>query len=71
MNYCGARWTPIPMKLVSEYLERCQQFAQLAAAEKDTAAKRQLEEQADAYYKLAARRARELNQPIPPRPLSH
>jgi hypothetical protein len=59
------------MKLVSEYLERCQQFAQLAAAEKNAAAQRQLQEQADAYYRLAAKRARELNQSIPPKPKSH
>jgi len=59
------------MKLVSEYLERCQQFAQLAAAEKNAAAQQQLQEQADAYYKLAAKRARELHQPLPPKPSSH
>ena len=59
------------MKLVSEYLERCQQFAQLAAAENDSAAKRQLQGQAEAYYKLAAKRAGELNQAVPPRPPSH
>ena len=56
------------MKLVSEYLELCQQFARLAAAENNLAAKQQLQDQADAYYKLAARRADDLKQPIPPRP---
>jgi len=57
-----------PMKLVSDYLELCQHFARLAAAENNPAAKRQLQEQADAYYKLAAKRAGDLNQPVPARP---
>jgi uncharacterized alpha-E superfamily protein len=56
------------MKLMSEYLERCQQFARLAAAERNAAAKQQLQDQANAYYKLAAKRARELKLPIPPKP---
>jgi len=58
------------MKLVSEYLEHCQQFARLAAAEKNPAVSQQLKEQADAYYRLAAKRASELDQPIPPKPPS-
>ena len=56
------------MKLVSEYLELCQQFARLAAAESNPAAKQQLQNQADAYYKLAAKRANDLQQPVPPKP---
>jgi hypothetical protein len=56
------------MKLVSEYLELCQKFARLAAAERDLAAKQQLKDQADSYYKLAAKRACDLKQPVPPKP---
>ncbi len=56
------------MKLVSEYLERCQQFQQLANGERNPEAKQRMQEQADAYYKLAEKRARELSQSIPPKP---
>jgi hypothetical protein len=56
------------MKLVSEYLERCQKFQQLADGERNPDARQRMREQADAYYKLAAKRARELSQPIPPKP---
>jgi hypothetical protein len=56
------------MKHVSEYLELCQQFARLAAAESDFAAKQRLQDQADAYYKLAAKLAGDLKEPIPPKP---
>ena len=55
------------MKLVSEYLERYRQFAQLAAAEQNAAAKQQLADQAEAYFKLAAKRARELSLEVPVR----
>ena len=56
------------MKLIAEYLERCEQFERMAAAETNLEASRRMKEQADAYYKLAAKRARVLNLPIPPRP---
>jgi hypothetical protein len=59
------------MKLVSEYLELCQQFTRLAAAEDNPTAKQQLQDQADAYYKLAAKRAADLKQPVPLQPAAH
>ncbi len=57
-----------PMKLVAEYLERAAQFQRLAASEKNPTTRAQMLEQAEAYYKLAVRRAEELGQPAPPRP---
>ena len=59
-----------PMKLVAEYLERVAHFQRLAGTEKDPAVREQLLEQVEAYYKLAANRAKNLGQPIPPRPPS-
>jgi hypothetical protein len=56
------------MQTVAEYLERCQHFCELAASEKNPAISKQLEEQAVAYFHLAARRAGELGQPIPRKP---
>jgi hypothetical protein len=47
--------TPPPLQ---EYLESARQFDVLAAEETKPAIKAQLEEQADAYRKLAERRAR-------------
>jgi hypothetical protein len=58
------------MKLISEYLERCQQFEQMAAAETNPETKRRMQEQAEAYYKLAVKRARVLSLPLPPRPFT-
>ena len=56
------------MKLVTEYLEQAVQFERLAASEKDPKLKAELEKQADAYHKLAAKRAEQLGVPIPKRP---
>jgi hypothetical protein len=56
------------MKLVTEYLEQAVQFERMAAAEKDPKLKSELEKQADAYHKLAARRAEQLGVPVPKRP---
>jgi hypothetical protein len=53
------------MKLVSDYLEQARHFEHLAAAETSLAAKKQLQEQAEAYYKLAKMRAINLGQPVP------
>jgi hypothetical protein len=58
------------MKLVTEYLERAVHFERLAAAEKDPAVKEQMKKQAEAYHKLAAKRAAEMNMPLPPKPPS-
>jgi hypothetical protein len=53
------------MKLVSDYLEQARHFERLADAETNLAAKKQLQEQAQAYYKLAKMRAINLGQPVP------
>ena len=58
------------MKLLTEYLERAVQFEQLAAAETDPKLKQQLQDQAKAYRKLAAKRAEELGLPPPSPPES-
>jgi hypothetical protein len=54
------------MKLVAEYLERAAQFQRMAASEKNLTTRAQMLEQADAYYKLAVKRAKDLGQPVPP-----
>jgi hypothetical protein len=56
------------MKLVAEHLERAARFQRLAASEKNLTTRAQMLEQAEAYYKLAVRRAEALGQPAPPRP---
>ncbi|HEY1543523.1 MAG TPA: hypothetical protein VGG01_14010 [Xanthobacteraceae bacterium] len=56
------------MKLVSDYLERVGHFRRLAETEKNPVVREQLLEQAEAYYKLAANRAKNLGQPIPQNP---
>ena len=56
------------MKLVAEYLERHAQFRRMAETEENIAVKRQMLDQAEAYYRLAVKRAQGLNQPIPERP---
>jgi hypothetical protein len=56
------------VKLITDYLESARNFERLAAAEQNDAAKKQLQDQAEAYYKLAVKRAKALNMPIPPRP---
>ena len=45
------------MKMVAEYLEKALDFEQLAAAETVTKLKADLTKQAEAYRKLAAKRA--------------
>ena len=56
------------MKLVTEYLEQAVQFERLAESEKNPTLKAELERQAVAYHKLAAKRARELGMAVPKRP---
>jgi hypothetical protein len=53
------------MKLVTEYPEQAMQFERLAAAETDFTLKTELENQAVADHKLAARRAEQLGLPAP------
>jgi len=54
------------MKMLAAYLERAHLLERLANAEENPRLKRDLEEQAQAYYRLAAQRAEQLNLPIPP-----
>jgi hypothetical protein len=58
------------MKLLTEYLDRAVGLERLAAGEKDSAFKTQLLDQAAAYRKLAANRAKDygLPPPSPPEP---
>jgi hypothetical protein len=53
------------MKLVVEYLEQVRHFECIAAQEKNSRMKRELERQADAYRRLAADRAKKLEMPLP------
>jgi hypothetical protein len=55
------------MKLIAEYLECAARFERLAADESNAELKQQLESQAAAYGKLAAKRAKEVGQPLPDR----
>ena len=52
------------MKLVAEYLADALKFEQLAAQEKDEDLKLSLLQQAEAYRKLAEKRAKELGKPV-------
>ena len=56
------------MKMLTEYLERALEFEQLAASEKNEAFRAQLLQQAAAYRKLAAKRARDYGLPMPSPP---
>ena len=56
------------MKLLSEYLEHALTFERLAAQESNPAVKWQFEDQARAYRKLAAERAKKLGLPLPSQP---
>jgi hypothetical protein len=56
-------------KPVAEYLEYARQFDRLASIEQRMEAKRLLNAQADTCYRLAAKRARDTNTPIPVRPV--
>lgn len=53
------------MKLLTEYLERAIQLEELAANEPDSNFKDQLLNQAQAYRKLAAKRAQDYGLPPP------
>lgn len=48
------------MRLVAEHLALAHQFERLAAHETDPKIKKQFEEQAQAYHRLAAKRAKDL-----------
>jgi hypothetical protein len=51
--------------MIAEYLEQAHLFERLAASETDPKNKAQLEGQAQAYYKLAQKRATSLGRPMP------
>jgi hypothetical protein len=56
------------MKLLTEYLERAVSLERLAADEQDSTFKSQLLNQAEAYRKLAAKRAQQYGLPPPSLP---
>ena len=56
------------MKLVTEYLEQAVHFERMAEQEPVEELKAKLLEQANAYFKLAGKQARELGLPPPQRP---
>jgi hypothetical protein len=56
------------MKMLNEYLERAVSLEQLAADEQDPAFKDQLLKQAEAYRKLASKRAEQYGLPAPSPP---
>ena len=58
----------LPVKLLTEYIERALELEALAEGEKDFKFKVQLLKQADAYRKLAANRAELYGMPPPSRP---
>jgi hypothetical protein len=58
------------MKLVAEYLQQAMQFRRMAESENNLSNQAQMLEQAEAYYKLAVKCARDSSQPIPPKPWS-
>jgi hypothetical protein len=56
------------MKMLTEYLERAADLERLAASEQDSKFKAQLLDQAAAYRKLAAKRAKQYGLPPPSPP---
>ncbi|WP_038950362.1 hypothetical protein [Bradyrhizobium genomosp. III] len=56
------------MRLLTEYLDRAVALEGLAAGEPDSAFKSQLLDQAAAYRKLAAKRAKDFGMPPPSPP---
>ena len=58
------------MKLLTEHLERAINLERLAASEADSKFKTELLNQANAYRKLAARRAEQYGLPLPSPPES-
>ena len=55
------------MKMLAEYLESAIKFELLAAEERNTALKAELEKQAMAYRKPAEKRAKKYNLALPPK----
>jgi hypothetical protein len=61
----AAEWGRSCMRLAAEYLEQARHFECIARQEEDLRLRRGLQEQADAYRKLAEARARQLGMPLP------
>jgi hypothetical protein len=56
------------MKLIAVHLAQAVKFARLAALESTPEVRKQLEKRADAYRKLAEKRAKKLGTPLPGKP---
>jgi hypothetical protein len=56
------------MRLVTDYLERAIHFKKMAEQEAEPKFRALLEKNAEEYFKLADRRAKELGEKPPPRP---
>jgi hypothetical protein len=56
------------MKMLNEYLDRAVEFENLAAVEQNEPFKAELLRQAEAYRKLAAKRAQQYGLPMPSAP---
>ena len=56
--------------MIAEYLQKAHEFELFAASEKDAKRKTELLSQAEAYRKLAVKRAKDQGLTIPPEPKS-
>jgi len=56
------------MKMIAEYLDQAHRFERMARLETNLTTRKQFEDQAKAYYKLATKRAKELGLPQPDAP---
>jgi hypothetical protein len=54
--------------MIAEYLQKAHEFERFAASEKDPKRKAELLSQAEAYRKLAVKRAKDQGLTIPPEP---
>ena len=56
------------MKMIAEYLQKAHEFERFAASENDPKRKAELLSQAEAYQKLAIKRAKDQGLTVPPKP---
>jgi len=68
MGTANGDWRGSAVKLLTEYIERALQFEELAEKESDPDFKAKLLEQAEAYRKLAEKRAEQYGLPPPSKP---
>ena len=61
-------WECCAVKMIAEYLEHALSFERMAAHEKDSKLKAEFEKQAEAYRRLATKRAHEIGANVPPDP---